>query len=323
MKNSPIRGLLFSVAMVTLLVIVTIATPLWQQAGSAQRRGQKREPVRPSTNIRVSTYIGNDSTERTIAGVCETRRTDPKSTIPIDDMARTASVPLSDPRVIAAQAHAQSLLTVAKRLVPFAVRRISMNNGVEPLNLRWMITRVQAVKYIRADVAEHDNAAWRPTEPDTIRIGTIFLLGLRSDEALIAVLGHELTHAINGPDEGLEPMFAHVSAKADHAGRRISLNATAELTCELVGLEVARDYVSQTKGQGLGSRQRLARALQKDCVVADRSDEDHLSPRETMRSLLSLQPSLMSALPSESYGKPIGKQNGKSAKGQPRKRKKR
>src|SRR5258708_2222309 len=298
MKNSPIRGLLFCVATATLVVIVTISTPLWEQAGSAQRRGQKSEPVLPSTNIWPSTNFARaDSTERTIAGVCETRGTDPKSTIPIDEMARTAPVPLSDPRVVAAQAHAQSLLTVAKRLAPFAVRRISMNSGVEPLNLKWMITRVQAVKYIRADVAEHDNAAWRPTEPDTIRIGTIFLLGLRSDEALIAVLGHELTHAINGTDEGLEPMFAHVSAKADHAGRRISLSATAELTCELVGLEVARDYVSQSKGQG-GSRQRLARALQKDCVVADRSDEDHLSPRATMRSLLSLQPRLMSALPS-------------------------
>jgi hypothetical protein len=289
-----------------------------QQSGAAQRRRQRH-----ASDAQTTPVAKGDSVERAIAGVCQARRSDVKGTVPIDDMARTVPVPLTDTRVIAAQSHAQGLLASAKRLVPFAVRRVSINNGVEPLNLKWMITRVQGVKNIRLDVAERDNSAWRPSEPDTIRFGTVFLLGLRSDEAMIAVLAHELTHAINGTDEGLQPLFTRVGAKANHGGRRVGFNATVELTCELVGLEVARDYITQTKAQGIGSRQRLARALQKDCVSTDMGDENHLSPRDTMRTLLNLQPGLVAALPTETSGTSVKKRNGKLTKAGSGRRKKR
>src|SRR5688572_4104473 len=124
MKNSPTRGFSCSVIALMLMGVMTTAILVWQQPGSAQHRVKQRGSTKLNT-----TEMGY-SAERAITGVCQTRRTDPKSTIPIDDMARTAPVPLSDPRVVAAQAHVQSLLTIAQRLVPFAVRRISMNNGV-------------------------------------------------------------------------------------------------------------------------------------------------------------------------------------------------
>jgi hypothetical protein len=64
----------------------------------------------------------------------------------------------------------------------------------------------------------------------------------------------------------------------------------------MVGLETVRDYISQTKRRKPGSEQRLGRALQKDCVQTDLSDEDHLSPRQTMRLLLQLDVELLTAL---------------------------
>jgi hypothetical protein len=303
---------------ITLAIALTTAAFVGEQPGTAQHR-RKQTPARaPKSEVATA-----ESVERAIAAVCKTRHSDPRVTISIDDMARTAPVSLSDPRVIEAHSRAQRLLTIAKRLIPFAVKRVSIDNGLEPLNLRWIITRVQLVKNIRPDVAARDNAAWRPSEPDTIQFGTIFLLGLRSDEAMIAVLGHELTHAINGTDQGLQPIFTRVGVKANHVGRPVGLNATMELTCELVGLEVARDYISQTKEHGISSRQRLARALQKDCVATDQSDENHLSPRETMRSLINLQPSLISLLPTATSRKPAKKQSGKPTKGRSPNRKKR
>lgn len=240
-----------------------------------------------------------DAVERAVAGVCRTRNSDPKVTIPIDDMARTIPVPLSDPRVNEAWTHAQSLLTIAKRLVPSAIRRVSIDYGIELSNLSSIKHRVQVVRNIRPDVAYRDNAAWRPSEPDTIRFGSVSLLGLRSDEALIAVLGHELTHAVNGTDQTLQAIFNRVSQRANNIGKSIGFGATMELTCELVGLEVVREYISRTKVRGISSRHRFARALQKDCVTNDQSDGEHLSPRETMRTLITLQPDFIGLLPSE------------------------
>src|SRR5438034_5066884 len=46
-----------------------------------------------------------------------------------------------------------------------------------------------------------DNASVLLREPHTIEFGTIFLAGLRSDEAMISVLAHELTHVASGRSE--------------------------------------------------------------------------------------------------------------------------
>lgn len=243
-----------------------------------------------------------DLVERAIRTICEDRLRDPQGSLPIDEMAFARPLPLTDYRVLAGKSRAQSLLPVAKRLVSFALRRVAANNGLEPLSLRWVVARALAVNTIRAEVEERDNSSWDPSEPDAIIFGTVFLAGLRSDEAMLAVLAHELTHAIDGTDQALQPVFMRIGAKAAQIGRPIGAAAAAELVCEMVGMEVLRDYVSQTSRRGTTSR-RLARALQKDCVLRDLADERHLSPRETMRFLLKTKPELAGAITGKSRGK--------------------
>jgi len=240
----------------------------------------------------------SSSVDRTINNICEARRRDARGTIPIDEMAYAPPLPLNDSRVSGGKARAIALLPIAKRLVPFAVRRVAIANGVEPKNAKWIITRVEAVNNITPDPALHDNSSWQPSKPDTIFFGTVFLAGLRSDEAMLAVLAHELTHAINGTDHALEPVFTRLRSRA-LGEQMIGENALVELACEMVGLETVRDYISQTKARRPRMGLRLGRALQKDCVRTDLSDENHLSPRETMRLLLQLDVALVNRLSEE------------------------
>jgi len=150
---------------------------------------------------------------------------------------------------------------------------------------------VKAVNVIKPEVEARDNAYWRPREPNAIIIGTVFLGAIRSDEAMITVLAHELTHAVNGKDESLRPLFARVEARAARVGNLpVGGGVAAELTCEAVGLEAMRAHTSWAMGKG--TTRRLARAVGKNCVQRNLADANHLSPRETLRILLALEPEL-------------------------------
>jgi hypothetical protein len=68
-----------------------------------------------------------------------------------------------------------------------------------------------------------------------------------------------------------------------------------EITCDLIGAMAARVYVGNTPGYESIAR-RLARSVQHNCVEIDEGDEDHLSPRNTIRALLALNPVLVREL---------------------------
>ncbi|MDQ5827128.1 MAG: hypothetical protein M3441_23440, partial [Chloroflexota bacterium] len=216
-------------------------------------------------------------------------------TIPIDQMAAARPLPLNHPKVIAGRKRAEKLLPVAKRLVPVALSRLAADYNLEALSLNWIYNRVKSVNVIKPEVEAHDNAYWRPSEPNAIIFGTIFLAGIRSDEAMITVLAHELTHAINGTDQSLQPLFARVEARASKVGR-ISLRGgmAGELTCEAVGLQAMRALTGRALGKG--TTKHLARAVGKNCVQRDLADANHLSPREMLRVLLALEPQLAIAI---------------------------
>jgi hypothetical protein len=157
------------------------------------------------------------------------------------------------------------------------------------------------------EIGERDNAAWRVSDPEAIIFGTTYLTGLRSDEAMLEVLAHELTHAVDGDDQNLEPLFSRVAMQLSRSASSVGYQAAVELTCELVGIEVVREHISQTPTRG-GTGHRLARAFQKDCVDRDIADEHHLSPRTTLRTLLDLEPSVSIALSSGSVARSAPKQ---------------
>jgi hypothetical protein len=263
--------------------------------GSAQTRKRRRAAASVKKAPAVKATPKPDVIERAIMTICKERVRDPQGSIPIDVMAAQPPLPLTDPRVVEGRRRAERLLPVAKRLVPLALSRLAASYDLEPLNLNWIVSRASAVDTVKAEVELRDNAAWRPDDPRTITLGTVFLAGLRSDEAMIAVLAHELTHAVNSTDQALQPLQARLGARASQLkGSPIQAGMAGELTSEMVGIQVLRDYAGHSS-KGGAMRRRMARALGKDCVRLDLADSHHLSPRETMRMLLKLDPNLTSA----------------------------
>ena len=118
--------------------------------------------------------------------------------------------------------------------------------------------------------------------------------GLRSDEAMVSVLAHELTHIASGQADSLRLLFRAIARRAAaRTGLRIQGQRAEELGCDLVGVMAARAFIKQTPSWEPLSR-RLARAFEHNCVDDDASDEDHLSPRNTIRALFTLDVSLAS-----------------------------
>ena len=260
--------------------------------GMAQRH--RTERVAPAE--RREPYEESVSVERAITTICTERVQDPLGSVPIDEMAAQPPLPLTDARVKEGRKRAERLLSSAKKLVPSLLSQLAATYNLEALSQDWIRARVNAVHDIKAEVESHDNASWRPSEPHAIIFGTVFLAGLRSDEAMIAVLAHELTHAIAGTDGALLPLIRRIGARASQvAGASIGEDMSVELACEMVGLRVMEGYTSRT-GNTKMMAQRLTRAMGKDCVRLDLADTDHLSPRETMRLLLKLEPNLTAAI---------------------------
>lgn len=270
--------------------IILLWTQVIDMPCGAQTRKQERST---GSEGRVpSEEEETDIIERAITMICKERVHDPQGSIPIDEMAAQRSLPLTDSRVVLGAARAQRLLPIAKRLVPLALSRLATANNSETMSPAWITSRLQTINSIKVEIEERDNAAVRSSEPRAIIFGTIFLAGLRSDEAMIAVLAHELTHVIDGPEHTLQPLFMRVGVRASQAGRvQVQGGAAKELTCELVGIRVMQEYSFKVPSKE-SMRRRLARALEKNCVREDLADETHLSPRETLQALLILEPEL-------------------------------
>jgi hypothetical protein len=230
--------------------------------------------------------------ERAMAAVCSEREADPQGSVPIDEMQSRPSLPLNHPDVIAGARRAERLLPLARVLTIEALRQIADEYGLAPLKIRVAIARIRAVKNIEPDMDLRDNAAVVLTDPQTISFGTIFLAGLRSDEGMISVLSHELVHIADGKTDSLRPLFRLIGRRAASlTGLNIYGHRPEELTSDLVGAMASRSLVARTPSTESLPR-RLARSVEHNCVEEDDTDEDHLSPRDTMRAVFALNPAL-------------------------------
>lgn len=227
--------------------------------------------------------------------ICSERAKDPKGSVPIDDMQGRPSLPVRSPEAVAGAQRAQKLLPVAESLVIGSLKKLAASYGFNrsPANNRRLqraILRVQAVKTVRPDVDSRDNASVFLRRPHTIVFGTIFLAGLPSDEALISVLAHELVHIADGDEDSLSSLFRTVGNRASTlTGARVQNQRAEELTCDLVGMLASRAYVAKSPSYEPLPR-RIARSLAHNCVEQDEGDDDHLSPRNTIRAILALNP---------------------------------
>jgi hypothetical protein len=110
------------------------------------------------------------------------------------------------------------------------------------------------------------------------------------------VLAHELMHIADGDNDSLRGLVQTVANRASSlTGLAIRGQRAEELTCDLIGAMAVRAYIEETPDYEPLPR-RLARSLEHNCVDLDEGDEDHLSPRNTIRVLLALNPTLVREL---------------------------
>jgi hypothetical protein len=277
-----------------LCVVVVICASAFAQ--KTNKPGSHSTRSRASMSAEAKALV-----EEAIGVVCTQAKLDPHGSVAIDEMQSRLSLPVHSPEARAGAERAERLLPVAKDLVVTSLRQLTIEYGFQnspkfATRLRQAISRVNAVKRIRPDMESRDNASVFLSRPHVITFGTIFLAGLRSDEGMISVLAHELMHIADGDNDSLRPLVAAVGNKAsDLTGLDIHGQRSEEITCDLIGAMAVRSYITETPGYESIAR-RSARSIEHNCVEVDEGDEDHLSPRDTIRALLALNPILVREL---------------------------
>jgi hypothetical protein len=285
------------------LILLTFLPLILSGSGSIEAFAQKRSRQRPQADVLTShsrdilSPEAREMMELASGVVCKERVRDPKGSVPIDDMQSRPSLPVQSPEAVAGAQRAQRLLPMAKNLVTASLRRLAReysfsNQRSYNARLQRAIAHVEAVRTIRPDMDSRDNASVFLRNPHTIVFGTIFLAGLPSDEGIVSVLAHELVHIADGSEDSLSFLFRAVGNRASKlAGMQIHDQRAEELTCDLVGTMATRSYVSSSPSYEPLAR-RISRSLEHNCVNQDEGDDDHLSPRNTIRALLALDPVL-------------------------------
>lgn len=281
-----------------LLLLVTAL--LLPQFSFAQKTGHKTKQSaaktsRPSSSS--SPQYNSHSLEReklsqALSTVCSERRRDVFGSTPIDVMQSKPTMAINHPEALAGISRARRLLPLTRELLAQALQELGKQYGLPQWRIKAAVRRIQLVTKVKPDPELRDNAAVVMNEPDTISFGTIFLAGLPSDEGMISVLAHEMTHLADGGPNTLHPLFNAVGARATNImSFRVTGQRAEELTCDLIGVMVARYLIERTPNKESVPR-RLSRSLQHNCVDQDDTDEDHLSPRTTMRAIMALAPTL-------------------------------
>lgn len=280
------------------LAVIFVAA-IMLQAGNglgASQTGRRSQNTPQASHPRdTMSPEARELVEKAIEIVCLERQKDPKGSIPIDDMQRRPSLSVQSPEAVAGAERAQRLLPVAKTLVISSIRQLASRYGFTSGHSRRLsqsVARVQSVRRIRPDMESRDNASVLLRAPHTITFGTIFLVGLPSDEAMISVLAHELMHIADGEQDSLQGLFRAVGRRASSlTALQVRGQRAEELTCDLIGVMASRAYVTTMPSYEQLSR-RIARSVAHNCVEEDEGDEDHLSPRNTIRALFALDPVL-------------------------------
>jgi hypothetical protein len=277
-------------------VLGSVLTVVCLSAAVAQKTESHSTRTLPTMSAEAKALL-----EEAIGVVCTQAKLDPKSSVAIDEMQARPSLPVHSPEAREGAERAQRLLPLAKNLVIASLRQLATEYGFEKsakfnVKIQHAIDRVNGVRSVKPDMDSRDNASVFLSKPRVITFGTIFLAGLRSDEGMISVLAHELMHIADGDNDSLRQLVAAVGKKAsDLTGLEVHGQRGEEITCDLIGAMAVRAYIAGTPGYESIAR-RVARSIQHNCVEQDEGDEDHLSPRDTIRALLALHPVLVKEL---------------------------
>jgi hypothetical protein len=276
-----------------ILFTALLAFAIHFTASSRAQNGPRRNGAHSAAAPEIFTPADRRIVEGAIAQTCTEQTRDPLSSRAIDEMQARPSLAVNNPDAVAGLRRAERVLPSTRKLVVLTIVDLAKEydlygTAAARSRITAATARVEAVKRIRPDVDSRDNASVLLREPRTIEFGTIFLAGLRSDEAMISVLAHELTHIASGQSDSLKPLFRAITHRAaTRTGLRIQGQRAEELACDLVGMLSANRFIKDTPSWEPLPR-RMARAVEHNCVDDDASDEDHLSPRSTIRALYAL-----------------------------------
>lgn len=286
----------------TLVFLIAFTSVSFAQRPRPEKTGAHSAPARD-----VFTPADRRLVEKAIGATCSERVRDPQGSTPIDEMQSRPSLPVNNPDALAGARRAERLLPTTRKLVIDAIVKLAKEYdlyqvGISQTRIKSATARVDSVKRVKPDVDARDNASVALREPRTIEFGTIFLAGLKSDEAMVSVLAHELTHIASGQTDSLRPLFRAIGRRAvARTGLKIQGQRAEELSCDLVGAIATREFIKQNVSWDPLPR-RVARAFEHNCVDDDASDEDHLSPRNTIRALFTLDVGLANEIVNSNVG---------------------
>src|SRR5258708_800653 len=241
----------FRLRYLSLPLVIFLLAQLVTPFSFAQRR-VSRTGAHSSAARAAFTPADRRLVERAIGQTCTERTRDPFGSMPIDEMQSRPSLPIGHPEAVAGLRRAERVLPTTRRLVASTILQLAKEydlygTAIARSRINAATARVEAVRRIRPDVDSRDNASVLLREPRTIEFGTIFLAGLRSDEAMISVLAHDLTHIANGQPDSLRPLFRAIARRAaTRTGLRIQGQRAEELSCDLVGMLAARQFIKET-----------------------------------------------------------------------------
>src|SRR2546430_7157482 len=185
------------------LSILLISQMLLATGSFAQTSRPSKSGAHSASTREPFTAADRRLVERAIGATCSERIRDPQGSLPIDEMQTRPSLPVNNPEALAGARRAERLLPVTRKLVINAIVQLAneydlYKTSVSRARINSATARVDFVKRVKADVDARDNASVALREPRTIEFGTIFLAGLRSDEARVMVLAPELTPHASG-----------------------------------------------------------------------------------------------------------------------------
>jgi hypothetical protein len=204
--------------------------------------------------------------------------------------------------------NARRLLPLAKNLTLEALRASLKSSGLVREK-----QSIASVKKIVLDPGLGDTAEVREDNLSVIHIGTEYATYLTSDDEVMLLLGHELTHV--AARTGRLNQFIEEVAETARLDASIAPveRQKEELACDFVGAEVLKRFIALHPTEETNAErftrafgydppaERFARAWQYFCdyYKGDLGDEEHLSPYQTLNTLLRFDTELKALVPDD------------------------
>jgi hypothetical protein len=218
--------------------------------------------------------------------------------------------------------NARRLLPLAKRLTLESLSEAQIGERLKTSGLSREERLINGVHKIVLDQDLGDSAEILDHRLTEIRIGPEYALALTSNDEAMLLLSHELTHvaARGGRLDRLIENVTEMTRLSAHV--EPTVKQKEDLVCEFIGAKVLKRFIALeptdepdaerfSRAFGYVSpSERLARAWDDFCASYDDDpeDEDHLSPNQTIRALVGLDPELKALVPGDIVFSPLCQQ---------------